>query len=533
VARIALYVNGFPPLLRFRVQVNSQWPGSAWSEQQPIDWARLQAMRSLKWTLLVLALVGGGAAATYALYGRPSAPLPAADAKGSARGPLAPVAGQLTGQATDAPAPQQAQAAPPEKPLSLFPEGSLDGTTARLCYFSFNNPREYATTKRLVAHLNAHSPIQIEVVEFVQEDANIKKSLLAAIRSGTRCDGIVLSGHHRGKFWGDRSSGSVKANFLEEQACAVQNAAWFGHVKAVWLEGCNTGRQNLYNNEVKAKYKVSPGGTLGYIRAKLDFRDLEDSLDDIADVFDENLNDENLAKEYMRIFPYATVFGWTDKSPGEKAGSHYSFPYFLAQIVRIVDDDPRFLQNPMRGKLTPDSARRYSEALYAVLTRDPYGNRDGRPDILAREETYIQAWRDHSNVKYPFAFDNPSIAGYRSLVNNDNEILRQSTALRCVLEQEGYDPDTAHGVVAYLVRHEALTPIASQLLLAMAQSAPGLRGTIAESQSLKRYLQHARGAGHFQEFRRNDAATLLALLNAAPKEVAEQAKLEVATEDAP
>jgi hypothetical protein len=458
--------------------------------------------------------------------------LPAADAKGSPSSPLARVAAQVTGQAAEAPAPQEEQASAPEKPLSLFPEGSLDGATARLCYFSFNNPREYTTTKRLVAHLNAHSPIQIEVVEFVQEDANIKKSLLAAIRSGTRCDGIVLSGHHRGKFWGDRSSGSVKAGFLEEQACAVQNAAWFGHVKAVWLEGCNTGRQNLYNPEIDPEDKIH-GSPLNHIRARLDFGDIEDSLDDIADVLDENLNDENLAKDYMRIFPYATVFGWTDKSPGEKAGSHYSFPYFLAQIVRIVDDDPRFLQNPMRGKLTPDSARRYSEALYAVLTRDPYGNHDGRPEVLASEDTYIRAWRDHSNVKYPFAFDNPSIAGYRSLVNNDNEILRQSTAMRCVLEQEGYDPDTAHGVVAYLVQHEALTPIASQLLLAMAQSAPGLRGTIAQSQSLKRYLNHARNAAGFPEYRRNEAATLLALLNGARQEVAEQAKLEVATEDAP
>jgi hypothetical protein len=474
-------------------------------------------MRTTYWLLLALFLVAGGAAATY-LSGRP-----AAESAGTASTP------SLQAQAT-APNPPVAdgadeaavgEAAPAEKPLSLFPEGSLDGTTARLCYFSFNNPREYATTKRLVAHLNAHSPIQIEVVEFVQEDANIKKSLLAAIRSGTRCDGIVLSGHHRGKFWGDRSSGSVKANFLEEQACAIDNAAWFGHVKAVWLEGCNTGRQNLYNPEIDPEDKIH-GSPLNYIRAQLNFGDFEDSLDDIADALDENLNEENLAKEYMRIFPYATVFGWTDKSPGEKAGSHYSFPYFLAQIVRIVDEDPRFLQNPMRGKLTPDSARRYSEALYAVLTRDPYGNRDGRPEILASEDTYIKAWRDHSNVKYPFAFDNPSIAGYRSLVNNDNEILRQSTAMRCVLEQEGYDPDTAHGAVAYLVRHEALTPIASQLLLAMAQSAPGLRGTIAESESLRRYLEHARSAESFQEFRRKDAVAMLGILAAPSREVAMQ-----------
>ena len=345
-------------------------------------------------------------------------------------------------------------------------------------------------------------------------------------------DGIVLSGHHRGKFWGDRSSGSMKAGFLEEQSCTVQNAAWFAHVKAVWLEGCNTGRQNLLNPEIDSEDKIH-GSPLNYIRAHLEYDDFDGSLDDIEDAFDENLNDENLAKEYMRIFPYATVLGWTDKSPGEKAGSHYSFPYFLAQIVRIVDEDPRFLQNPMRGTLSPDSARRYSEALYAVLTRDPYGNNaDGRPDILASEDTYIKAWRDHSNVKYPFAFDNPSIAGYRSLVNNDNEMLRQSTAMRCIMEQDDDSEDTVGGTVRYLLRNKTLTPIASQLLLAISQGSAGLRGPIAESESLRQYLNHAKGAGSFQEYRRKEAVSFLGLLNGAEKEVAVQERVDIATERA-
>lgn len=410
----------------------------------------------------------------------------------------------------------------PEKPLSLFPEGKLKGATARLCYFSFNNPREYATTRRLVAHLNEHSPIHIDVVEFVQEDANIKKSLLAAMRSGQRCDGIILSGHHRGKFWGDRSSGSMKAGFLEEQSCTIEHAAWFAHVKAVWLEGCNTGRQNLMNPEIDPEDKIH-GSPLNYIRAHLDYSDFEDSLDDITDDFDDNLNEDNLAKEYMRIFPYATVMGWTDKSPGEKAGSHYSFPYFLAQIVRIVDEDPRFLQNPMRGKLSPDSARRYSEVLYSVLTRDPYGNNaDGRPEVLANEDTYIKAWRDHSNVKYPFAFDNPSIAGYRSLVNNDNELLRQSTAMRCVMEQDDDSEETVGGTVSYLIRNKTLTPIASQLLLAIAQGSPSLRGPIGESESLRNYLYHAKSSGQFTEFRRKEAESFLAILQKTPVAVARE-----------
>ena len=491
-------------------------------------------MRAIIWLFVILGL-GGLGLSLYGAYGPQTAETAAAESGPAEDGPVARLAQQAARQLTpadDPPAEAPAPAPTPiEKPLSLFPEGSLEGAKARLCYFSFNNAREFATTRRLVEHLNAHSPIQIEVVEFVRDDANIKKSLVAAMRSGVMCDAIVLSGHHRGKFWGDRSSGSMKAGFLEEKSCEINNAAWFAHVKAVWLEGCNTGRQNLLNPEVKAKYKVH-GSPVNYIRAKINFKDLEDSLDDIADDFDDNLNEDNLAKEYMRIFPYATVMGWTDKSPGEKAGSHYSFPYFLAQIVRIVDDDPRFLQNPMRGKLSPDSARRYSEALYSVLTRAPYENKDGRPDILASEDTFIKAWRDHSNVKYPFAFDNPSIAGYRSLVNNDNELLRQSTAIRCLLEQETYDPDTAHGVVQYLVRHDALAPIASQLLLAMAQAAPGLRGSIAESESLKRYLDHATNATTFKEHRRAEAATLLGLLSKAESELVEQDQPAVLTEQA-
>lgn len=477
-------------------------------------------MRNVLWLVLVLGIVGGIA---WALY--PPAEQPAAESAGpvpAETSPLARVVQQVSESVSLASEETPAEeTAPAEKPLSLFPDGKLEGATARLCYFSFNNAREFATTRRLVAHLNANSPIKIDVVEFVHDDANIKDSLVAAMRSGQHCDGIILSGHHRGKFWGDRSSGSMKAGFLEEKSCEVGNAAWFANVKAVWLEGCNTGRQNLLNPEIDPEDKIH-GSPLNYIRAHLRYDDFDGSLDDIEDAFEENLNDENLAKEYMRIFPYATILGWTDKSPGEKAGSHYSFPYFLAQIVRIVDEDPRFLQNPMRGTLSPDSARRYSEALYSVLTRDPYRNHDGRPDILASEDTYIKAWRDHSNVKYPFAFDNPSIAGYRSLVNNDNEMLRQSTAMRCVMDQDDNSEDTVGGTVSYLLRNKTLTPIASQLLLVIAQGSPGLRGSIAESESLRQYLNHAKNAGTFQEYRRTEAATFLGLLTRSPEAVAQQ-----------
>ena len=113
---------------------------------------------------------------------------------------------------------------------------------------------------------------------------------------------------------------------------------------------------------------------------------------------------------------------------------------------------------------------------------------------------------------YKFAFDNPSLAGYRSLVMNDNEILRQTTAMRCVLMQENDESESAHGTVNYLVRNEGLTPVASQLLLAMAQASSGLRSKIAESDSLRRYLKHASQAQNFAEFRREEASTFLGVI---------------------
>jgi hypothetical protein len=326
----------------------------------------------------------------------------------------------------------------------------------------------------------------------------------------------------------------MKAGFLEEQSCKIGNSAWFSHVKAVWLEGCNTGRADLSNREVDSDERIY-GSPLGYIRGHLNFAEMDDSLDDMNDVMEENLNEDNIAKEYMRIFPYATIFGWTDMAPGEKAGSHYSYPYHVAQIVRAIDDDPRFFQSPMHGKLTPDAARRYSEALYAMLTRGTYGNDDGRPAALASEDTFIQAWKDHGYAGmrgYKFAFDNPSLAGYRSLVMNDNEILRQTTAMRCVLMQENEESESAHGVVNYLVRNEGLTPIASQLLLAMAQASSGLRSRIAESDSLRRYLKHASQAQGFAEFRREEAAKFLGMIGQHTQEVAGPAQNEVEPVDA-
>ncbi len=382
--------------------------------------------------------------------------------------------------------------------------------TARLCYFSFNTDAEFKTVSRFADKLNKHAPVRIEVVELQPYDEDPEDAIKAAVKSGVHCDGVVLSGHHRRKFWGDRSSGSIKAKYYDQLSCRNESAEWFMRPKAVWLEGCNTGRQELLNSKVKPKYRID-GNPFPLIQAKLELDDLEDSIDDINDILEENLNEDNIAVDYLRIFPAATLYTWTAKAPGEKAGSEHSLLYHVAQVSRLVDPNPALYQDP-RGPLEPATAARYGEVLYSMLTGVPLG-----PKTL-NEGTYIKGWHAHGDYKQKFAYDNHELKGFPALLYSDAEILRQNRGMRCLLRNYK-GKDTPQAFADYIVRHGHLAPFNNYLALALIKSTEGqpelqqsLVRSFSQSGPLRAYLRQAVEGSNIASYQRDDAKGLLKTL---------------------
>jgi hypothetical protein len=395
--------------------------------------------------------------------------------------------------------------------LVAVPAAAADRPAARLCFFSYNHAAEYETVSRFVAQLNRHAPVRTEVVELQAFDADPEDAIRAAARSGLRCDGLVLSGHQRKrKFWGERSDGSIKTRHFEALSCANDSAGWFQEVRAVWLQGCNTGRQALLNPAVKPKKRID-GSPLPLLQAGIDLRDLEDSLEDINDRLEANLNEDNIAVDYLRIFPAATLYTWTNKAPGEKAGSQYSLPYHVAQVSRLAGAPPALYEDP-RGRLSPAAARRYGEVLYAMLTGVALDAKG------LTEANFLKGWQAHGDYRQKYAFDNHELKAFPALLHADADILRLNRGLRCLL-QTYKGRDRAEDLVAYIAEHDHHAPYNDLMLLALLDKAADqpelqqrLQGRLAGSGRLMQYLAQTkdRPAAASLHQRLRSAATALA-----------------------
>lgn len=419
------------------------------------------------------------------------------------------------------------------EPRALLNPEELDDAEAHLCFFSLNNPWEYRRMRWFADAINKHSPIKIKVSEYQVEDDDPEDSFLRVIRSGVRCDGVVLSGHFTDEYYGDRASGDLTLDDLEEMSCRPGFSSWFAQVKALWLQGCNTIKYNTHNEDVDDDDRIS-GSPLPFVSRLIDPEDMEDSAEDIHDLLLENTNEDNYALHFQRIFPEATVFGWTDSAPGEKAGSHYSLPYHIAQSSRVIDSDPRVFTNPIAKDIPAHAARRYAEVLYGMLKR-PLTPRETFPAELA-QKNFIQGWKDHGSHRYRFAFDNPSVRGYPALVESDDEVLRQVKGMACLYRQID-EMDREPGMLQtaqHILGDPQLYQYSTYFLEALlSRGGPSLRSQIESrmrgDEGFMRYLDGARSA---KGYRGQDAQRLYARIQPAqPKaeidaEVTEQAAAE-------
>ncbi len=403
----------------------------------------------------------------------------------------------------------------PTQPVALFPPELLERASAHICFFSFNTGAEYIQLKRMVKQLNAASDIALTITEYQIMDSDPYDNFVDLLKSGKQCDGVVLSGHHTDEFYGERTDGDLEIEDLEELACEPRYAPWFANIKALWLQGCNTVKAGVTNTEVDEDERIS-GSPIQHMQRLLDPEDMEDSIEDMRDLLYENTNEENLVNDYMRVFSGATVYGWSNIAPGEMAGAQKSIPFHLAQVSRLVENDPRYFQNPLQTTIPELAAQRYSQVLYGLLTRP---NRpDARFPEKLSEKTLMQGWRDHGDVRNRYAFDNHDIEAFPALGNSNNEVLRQLKGLTCLLHQldDRLDDMSMMQVAEYILRDRALTSYNSYLLWAMLRSLPvdsaeyrQLQARLVNDDHLTNELRFsANGSGYSQQ----DAKQMLTAL---------------------
>ncbi len=301
-------------------------------------------------------------------------------------------------------------------------------TTAdfHICYFSLNNEKEFTEMQKFTDKLNQYSQYSFSVDEYMPENGDPEESFQKLIESGVRCDGLVLSGHHTGSFGGDRTIGSLGINFLETLSCNDQYSEWFENIKALWLQGCRTlGTGDIVHAEDEnADHHTTRVGRV------LDEDGLEQSFADLNVEFSATLDPDNpLASRYLRVFPFATTFGWTKTSPGELARSEYSIPFHIAHVSRLINHQRQFPEDsPIEDDWTIESTAQYRTALLNLLDG---GRQDNDQNFITR------AWKNHGSVMEGlsgYGYFNTDLNSYKSLTSINDEVLNTAKLYVCLLQ---------------------------------------------------------------------------------------------------
>ena len=293
-----------------------------------------------------------------------------------------------------------------------------------ICYFSLGNEKEFREMDKFTKRLNKHSSHPITITEYMTRGGEPEESFKEMVESGVKCDGLVISGHHTGSFGGERGQGSLGINFLEKLSCDENYIDWFNNIKALWLQGCRTlGTGEIVANEEEgsADYHTARVG------AVLDADHLEQSFEDLNIEFSATLDQDNpLSSRYLRVFPAANVFGWTESAPGRLAGSQYSLPFHIAHLAKRLDEEDRFpSEGPLDRIWTEESARKYRESLSLILSGGEQCSVEA-----------VEAWKNHGKVRdqsIEYGFLNPDLQAYPALMLTEDEILGQARLYDCML----------------------------------------------------------------------------------------------------
>lgn len=319
--------------------------------------------------------------------------------------------------------------------ILLFLSHVFTADIATICYLSLNNEKEFTVTQSYMNGLNKKTGSDIKVIEFQspEKEANPEKSFERMIQSGAKCDGLVISGHHYGKFGGKQANGQLGIDFMEKLSCDPKYKEWFSNIKSLWLQGCRTlgvgSEEHIASDQdVDADYHtLRVGNVIGEDHLQTNFADLNMEFSGTLDL------DNPLSSRYLRVFPRATVFGWTKSAPGESAKSEYSIPYHMAHIAALNEGvTPKYMDPSL---MSVEEAAKHTNAVLGLFRPDK-----GDPC----EFKNIDAWINHGHVKNNSTipgFDNPDLQAYPALSAQDNPKLKQAKDLACLLDRAESEDD--------------------------------------------------------------------------------------------
>ena len=257
----------------------------------------------------------------------------------------------------------------------------------RLCFFALNGPEESERVKKSKEKLNcievssgtriqcgtnnttasSETEVHLEIQEFYA-DVNNNESVSQAFEemTKTRCDGLVISGHHVGYYTGDktsqerdtqgnRSADQVTLNlkFLENLSCLQGEneeggsdcRKWFSNIKYVHLHGSHTSGSQVLETEKKSNVDDLTLSRMKRYKPEVWTRNSAQYLNrEYASTVDQN---NSLSSRYLKMFPSAQIYSWA-VAPTIDQGSPETFMEHLNLITAHAD---------IAGAATPNESK--------------------------------------------------------------------------------------------------------------------------------------------------------------------------------
>lgn len=299
-----------------------------------------------------------------------------------------------------------------------------------ICYFSLNSEIEYGVTLKFVNSVNISSSQKINVIEFQHFNSNPEDSFREMVESGTRCDGLVISGHHTGAFEGHRASGSLSIDYLEGLNCDEKYYPWFSNVKALWLQGCRTLGAKIETIGEDADFQTE---RVAQLRTE---DSIEQNRYQMSINYSATLDQSNpLSSRYLRVFPMATTFGWSATAPGLIWKSENSLVYHFANIFKLYDLNGRDI-DPFNIEMDEDK-KLYEDYLVRLLSRSDLCDEIKKRCYESEEEFFKQAWINHGHAEeFEYAYMNPALNAFVSMnASADAENLNKARINSCQIRK--------------------------------------------------------------------------------------------------
>ena len=298
-----------------------------------------------------------------------------------------------------------------------------------ICYFSLNNPKEYKTFKRYTRAANEQLKTEktaegkplcsVSTSEHLplNEDAEIAFENL--VKSNKRCHGLVFSGHHAGRWAGERAGGGLSLDFIEKLSCKPEYKDFFKNINALWLQGCRT----LGSADVIKKHT---GSQTDRLVASLDHF-VYDRIEDFQTTFPALLDNENpYTARFSRIFSGANMFGWNASAPGMDAKSENSLPRHIFNMSRFMNNNQDVKSSPSHiptaGSMNTEEAGRFLIGVVGLLNENQLTCGGGEYGT----QSWESHWGDHSLAK-----------GLRALTQEEKEKQGKIQNFKCRLMNAG------------------------------------------------------------------------------------------------